>query len=353
MKVLVVGAGPTGLTAAVELARRGIVPTVVDKRDGASTLSRAVGITPRSLELLSEAGVSERLISDGIPMDGLCVYFGDQLALKMPLRSERSGFPSLLCLPQDRTESIMADALTSHGGEVRYGVSLETLSEGAEGVTASFADGSTDTFDHIIGADGIKSTVRQEAGIGYEGIDLPERWSIADVDLHNWRHPGTLTVMQARPGLVAVIVPIGDARYRVVASQEKALEAVPLPIDVTNVRREGSFIISVRIADTYSTGKVHLAGDAAHCHSPVGGRGMNLGIADAAELARRLVDGEMEAYSSCRHDEALSARAVTERARKMSGGGSWVRRAAFRTVLATARSSKSLRRRLGGFIVDF
>ncbi len=353
MKVLIVGAGPTGLTAAIELARQGIIPAVIEKRDGASTLSRAVGITPRSLELLSKAGASDQLISEGIPMDRLCVYFGNRLALSIPLRSERAFFPYLLCLPQDRTESIMADVLTSQGGHVRYGVSLETLNEESGEVIASFADGSTESFDHIIGADGIKSTVRKQAGIGYEGVDLPERWSVADVDLQDWRHPGTLTVMQTRPGLVAVIVPIGATRYRVVAGQENALDAVSLPINVTNIRREGSFVISVRIADAYSTGRVHLAGDAAHCHSPVGGRGMNLGIADAAELARRLVEGELEGYSNSRHKDALNARVVTERARKMSSGSSWTRRKLFQTVLAAARSSASLQNRLGSFIVDF
>ena len=165
MRVLVVGAGPTGLTAAVELARQGVIPTVIDKRSGASTLSRAVGITPRSLALLSKAGVSDRLVTEGVPMDALCVYFGDRLALEMRLRSEGAFFPSLLCLPQDRTESIMADALTSLGGTVRYGVPLKTLREESDGVVASFADGSTEFFEHIIGADGIKSTVRRHAGI--------------------------------------------------------------------------------------------------------------------------------------------------------------------------------------------
>ena len=353
MKVLVVGAGPTGLTAAIELSRRGVQPTVVDRRDSASTLSRAVGITPRSLGLLSHSGAADPLIAEGIAMDGLRVYHGQKLNLEMPLRSTRAFHPNLVCLPQDRTEAIMADVLARYGTTVTYGVKFEGLQHTAEGVLARFNNGVEETFDHVIGADGIRSTVREQAGIAYPGFDLKDRWSVADVDIANWRHPGCLTVVQAGPGRVAVVVPIGDARYRVVAVGESALEAMPLPMDVTKVRREGSFVISVRIADTYSTGNIHLAGDAAHAHSPVGGRGMNLGIADAAELARRLVDGGLDGYSEARHQEALEARRITERGRKMSTGPNLGRRLAFRGLVTAARLLPSLRRRLGSFIVEF
>jgi len=140
MKVLIVGAGPTGLTAAIELARRGVLPVIVDRRHDASTLSRAVGITPRSLELLSHSGVAQRLIEEGIAMDGLCVYRGTSLALSMPLHSERTYFPTVLGLPQDRTESVMAEILTSLGVAVQYGIGLETLSNREDAVVARFSE---------------------------------------------------------------------------------------------------------------------------------------------------------------------------------------------------------------------
>ena len=353
MNVLIVGAGPTGLTAAIELARRGVTPMVIDRRSNASTLSRAVGITPRSLKLLSYSGASDALIAEGVAMDGLRVYFGQKLSLAMDLRSETAFYPSLLCLAQDRTEAILADTLNGFGCAIRYGVQLVSLSETLDGVVAEFDNGDVLTFDQVIGADGIGSTVRQQAGVGYPGIDLENKWAIADVDLDDWRHPGCLTVVQAGPGRVAVIVPIGDARYRIVASHDNALEAMPLPHKVANIRREGAFAISVRMAETYPTGRIHFAGDAAHCHSPVGGRGMNLGIGDAVELARRMTDGRLDGYSSTRHSEALKARAITERGRKMSTSSNIARRVAFRALVSAARISPYLRRRLGEFIVDF
>ena len=353
MNILIVGAGPTGLTVAFELARLGFKPTVIDKRDSASTLSRAVGITPRSLELLSHSGVANALIEEGIPMDGLRVYHGQKLNLQMDLRSKKTFHPNLVCLPQDRTETIIADGLKQHDVAVQYGVQLEDLNETPEGVVARFNNGEEKVFDHVIGADGIRSTVREKAGIAYPGFDLKEKWSIADVDLAEWRHPNCLTVVQAGPGTVAVVVPIGESRYRVVASRENALEAMPLPLDVTNIRREGAFDISVRMAETLSTGKIHLAGDAAHCHSPVGGRGMNLGIADAVELAQRIVSGQLEGYTEARHQEALTARKVTERGRLMSTGPNLGRRIAFHSLVGAASVLPPLRNKIGSFIVEF
>ena len=182
---------------------------------------------------------------------------------------------------------------------------------------------------------------------------MEQVWSVADVDLKGWQHPGCLTVVQAGPKTVAVAVPIGKSRYRLVASHDNALKAMPLKLNVENVRREGSFKISVRKAGTYSKGRIHLAGDAAHCHSPVGGRGMNLGIADAVELAKRLVEGGLEGYTAARREDALNARMVTERARKMSTGQNLFRRIAFKNMVSAARLLPPIRRKIGSFIVEF
>ena len=375
MRVLIVGAGPTGLTTAVELARRGVVPAVVDRRDSASALSRAVGITPRSLELLSPSGVAERLIAEGVAMERVHLYDGTEPMLEMRLHSPRAFFPTILSLPQDRTEALMADTLKALGGEVHYRVELEALRQRGDRVTARLISGGSkqsppthstagegqsegagvateEEFDAVIGADGIRSTVREAAGIAFPGIDLPQVWSIADVDIDGWRHPDGFTVVRAGPGAVVLTVPMGGGRYRLVASRVDALQTLPLEAAVTRIRRQGTFTISVRHAETYSRGRIHLAGDAAHCHSPVGGRGMNLGIADAVDLAARLLDGGSDGYSA-RRREGAAAIAITERARRTVTGAGWQRRLLFRGLVATVRGVAPLRRRLGRFIVEF
>ncbi|WP_444919933.1 FAD-dependent oxidoreductase [Microbulbifer sp. CnH-101-G] len=353
MKVLIVGAGPTGLTLAVELARRKIFAKIIDKRDSASTLSRAVGITSKSLELLSHSGVSKKLIEEGVPIQTACIYRGSHLALTMPLHSSSSYFPTILGLPQDRTETILAESLASKGVQVEYKLALNTFREEAQYVVAQFSNGEEENFDLIIGADGVHSVVRQNANIPYPGFDLKELWSIADVEIDNWPHPQTFTLAQIKPGVVVVSVPIGKNRYRFVASCEKALEAFPLPLRIHKVRREGIFKISIRQARSYSKGRVHLAGDAAHCHSPVGGRGMNLGIADAAELARCIAEDQLDGYSALRHREDRKVIDITEHGRKIVTEQSFLSKIEFSALLAAANHLPFIKRRISRFVVEF
>ncbi len=351
-KILIVGAGPTGLTTAIELARQGILPKIIDRRDGLSSLSRAVGITPGSLTLLAPSGAGEKLIQEGVHMRKVCVYQGTEQRLEIPLHSDRTDFSSLIGLPQDRTEAILAETLRGYGVEVQYETALNNLTETANGVTTRCSDGSEETFDYLVGADGVRSTVREKAGIPFPGFDIPQPWSIADIDAPGWQHAEQLTLIQARPGVVLVIAPMAKDRFRVVGSCEDALKSVPLPLPVANVRRESPFQIAVRQAPNYSRGSIHLAGDAAHCHSPVGGRGMNLGIADGAELAKRLVDGTVDGYSEARHPAARRIIRFTERARRIVEGTHQIARTGFSLLLSAVNASPRLQRRIGRQLVE-
>lgn len=347
------GAGPTGLTAALELARRGIQPMIIDKRDSASTFSRAVGITPRSLELLSESGVAAKLIEEGIAFESAQIYPNPSSPIEVNIHSDKTFFPTILGLPQDRTESLMAEVLQSYGCSVQYRIALEELVNSGDRVETRFSDGHEASFDVVVGADGIGSTVREKSGIAYPGYDLDETWSIADVDAKDWRHPKSLTLVRVGGGQMLVVVPLDVDRYRVVSNTEDALKTLPLPLNVTNIRRQGTFTISVRQADSYSMGHVYLAGDAAHCHSPVGGRGMNLGIGDAADLARRIAEDDLDGYSKTRHAIGADVIAGTERGRKMISAPGGFRYFLFSALLGCVRRSASLRRRIGRLAVEF
>ncbi|QIE55295.1 FAD-dependent monooxygenase [Pikeienuella piscinae] len=352
LNILIAGAGPTGLTAALELARRGVIATVIERRKTPSPFSRAVGITTRSLQLLNPSGVADRLIAEGVTVRKARLYRGERRLLTIPFQSETAFFPHILALPQDRTERALADAFRALGGEVRYDLALESAAPDPEGVNVRLTDGVEARFDHLIGADGVHSLTRKAAEVAYHGHDLPGKWAIADVDAEDWPHPTAFTATLGAPGKIAVVVPIGVKRYRVISNTPDALKALAMPLEVTNIRRAAAFTISVRQAGRYSTGRIHLAGDAAHCHSPVGGRGMNLGISDAAELARRLVEGGLDDYSPLREKEGRETIAATERARKLVTAPGPARRALFTTAASLIDRIGPLKRRIGRFAVE-
>ena len=311
-RILIVGAGPTGLTAAVELARRGYLPAVIEKRDGVSNLSRAVGILPRSMDLLAPSGVSAAIAAEAEPIRAVAFHFGARRIADVAIRSDRK----LLGLAQDRTEHHLRDALRRYGGDVRFGARLEGLTQ-TDDMVCAVINGNEERYDYVLGADGVKSSTRAALGLAYDGYELPGRWSIADVHATGWPHAGSFCGYLMKGGHVAVAVPLEATRFRVIADSEDALAALPVPMPVTKIRRQADFTISIRQVTHYQRGRVFLAGDAAHCHSPVGGRGMNLGIADACEFARRMAEGDLEGYHDARHHVGATTIRTTERLRRL------------------------------------
>ncbi len=350
MRILVVGAGPTGLTAAVELARRGLVPDVIDRKENHSTLSRAVGILPRSLNILKLSGVTDRLITDGIKVNQVKFYHEEKSTLTVPLSGSHPDWDFILALAQDRTEAALRDTFVNLGGLVSYGTALSDLHEETDGVVVRSGDGDEDRYDLVIGADGTRSRVRECLSLDYIGFDLRDSWSIADVEAENWPNGNALTITLVTDGRIVVVAPLEAGRLRVISNTEDALGTLPIPIDVSHIRQEALFKISVRQVSSYNVGRVYLAGDAAHCYSPAGGRGMNLGIADAADLAARIIDNTLDRYSTARRLDGANAIAVSERLRRIvtakSGTARVITRAAFSTIDAISPLQQRLAKKL-------
>ena len=319
--VLVVGAGPTGLTAALELARRAMPVRIIERREGPSPLSRAVGIMPWAMALLERSGAADAVRAASQPTSRVEIWNGARRAASLPMDVDPDPTVRLFCLPQNETEAILAGELRKHGVEVEYDRKLEALSE-TGGTVHAVVSGETRPHAYILGADGVRSTVRQHLGQAMAGYDLPSKWSIADVEAPQWTEPGVFRVYLKHDGEAVFIIPIGPTRYRVVASEPDALRAMPVPIPVEHVYREGDFTIGIRQVASYGRGRVWLAGDAAHTHSPVGGRGMNLGIEDAHAWVERLVAGRLEpseddpGYSAARHERGREIIDFTESTRK-------------------------------------
>ncbi|SDE93833.1 FAD-dependent oxidoreductase [Limimaricola pyoseonensis] len=349
MKVLICGAGPTGLTAGVELARRGVEVTVFEKRTAPSPLSRAVGINPESLQRLEPSGVTAALLAEGVSYRGLVLYRGDRVWTTLDFdaaRPERFGRRHMFGLPQDRTEAILAAALERHGGTLRRGCEVTGVAQDEGGVRVTLSDGSEARGGWLVGADGTHSRVREAVAIGYPGHRLPDVWSIADIDAPGWPHRDRVALALLPEGRLAAVVPLGGARVRMISNTEDALAAEPFGVTVAARHDSGQFRVALRMAERFRAGRVLLAGDAAHSHSPAGGRGMNLGIADACELAERLVVGEIDGYGAARRRADARIIAGAERMRRVVTARSHAARLATLGLLRLATTLPPLRARL-------
>ena len=303
-KVLVAGAGPVGLATALELTRRGAAVRIIDKSADRTHLSKAVGINARTLELLEPAGVTPQLIEAGLPLKRMTLRYDDRVLTTIALDKTDHRFNFILSLPQSETERILEAALAARGVTVERKTELSGFEQSAVGVSARLIqDNRVDHFigDYIAGCDGAHSAVRKALGVGFSGERYPDEWSLADIRM-DWPygHGGGDLIM--RPdNQVLFVVSLPDGRFRVIANAPDVLTLLPESSRVTEILWQTNFSVSLRQVDSYGSGRVFLAGDAAHIHSPAGGRGMNLGIEDGCVLARRTVEGGLERYSADRH----------------------------------------------------
>ncbi len=301
-KILVVGAGPVGLTAAIELARRGFKPRIIDKGDGPVIESRALGVNSRTLEILEPCGATKAMLSRGLKMQRLNFWDWPNLIFSIPIRELKHRFNFILALPQDETERVLIDALKQLGVTVGWKRELTKLEQAAAGARATIKRGlKTEIFnaDIVIGADGAHSTVRHALGIGFRGAAYEQDFGLLDAVVTGPVSENEANVFRVDTGIFGMF-PAGHGRFRMVADQPDVQAAMPDRYAIKKIVWQSRFRISHRQVETYQKGDVFLAGDAAHIHSPVGGRGMNLGIEDAATLAWLIAEGRSSEYTERR-----------------------------------------------------
>ncbi|MEU5908544.1 FAD-dependent oxidoreductase [Micromonospora sp. NPDC047527] len=301
--VLVVGAGPTGLATALTLARRGVDVTVLDQLAEPPITSRAAVVHAYTLEVLDLVGAAAPLVAQGVRSPGFTVRDRDRVLLRVPFHDLPSRFPYALLVSQAVTEAVLAGQLADLGVRVRRPSRLTGLSPTGDGVLAQ-VDGEALRARYVVGADGLHSTVRQAAGIGFTGPTDQESFVLADVRVDSALPCDEVALFLARSGPL-VWAPLPDGVVRLVAAVPTApadpdrayLQALldergpaRRPDRVTDVLWGSRFRVHHRIADTYRAGPVLLAGDAGHVHSPAGGQGMNLGICDAVAAGTALAD---------------------------------------------------------------
>jgi 2-polyprenyl-6-methoxyphenol hydroxylase-like FAD-dependent oxidoreductase len=308
-EVLVVGAGPVGLTMAAELARYGVSVRIVDKAAARTDKSKALVLWSRTLELLDRMGCGGSFVQAGRKVREADIISGGATIARVNFDGLKTPHPYALMLPQSETERLMEQHLNALGVEVERRVELIRSVADEDAVTAFLRrpDGSEETVDvdWMIGCDGAHSIVRHGLGMEFEGDTMLSHFILADLHLAGGPPLDEIKTYWHEAGPL-VIFPIGPGRYRVVADagEPKAGEHTPDPTlaEVQSLLDQrgpagvkasdpvwlSGFTINERKVADYRAGRVFLTGDAAHVHSPAGGQGMNTGMQDAINLAWKL-----------------------------------------------------------------
>ena len=309
LSVLIVGAGPVGLTMAIDLVRQGVTVRIIDLAAARTDKSKALIIWPRTLELLSRSGPVDAFVAAGLKVTTATIRTGEALIAQTDLTDVDTPYPFALSLPQSETERLLDQRLKGFGVRVERQVELLRFAETDSGVTSILRhpDGKEETMqsDWLIGCDGAHSTIRHGLGMTFEGDTVQNDFVLADVHLANAPgSPSEISIYWHRDG-VLLFFPISGGRYRIIADigesqaphpREPQLEDVqalldqrgPRGIVATDPIWLSAFRINERKVRDYRQGHVFLAGDAAHVHSPAGGQGMNTGMQDAFNLAWKL-----------------------------------------------------------------
>lgn len=300
---LIAGAGPVGLTMAIELARFQVPVRIVDKSSGRTDKSKALAVWSRTLELLDRSGCTQKLIDAGRKTRAVNIMSGRKIIARVAFDDLESPFPFVLMVPQSETERVLEEELETFGVKVERNVELIDFTDFGSEVACNLLhpDGRNEatTADWLIGCDGAHSLIRHRLAMPFEGNIVPGTFVLADVHVSGLDLPeDEFPIFWHRNGMVAFF-PIDKTRYRVIADTGIGQQHDPTLEDMqTIVDQRGPsgillsdcvwiapFTINERKVKDFRAGRVFLVGDAAHIHSPAGGQGMNTGIQDAINLA--------------------------------------------------------------------
>ncbi len=308
-QILIVGAGPVGLTAACELVRHGVPVRIIDKAPQRSQTSKALGIFPRTLEVFEMMGVIDRVLPAGLRLRGLCIHNQTEQIAGIDMSSVASPYPFVFSLPQSETERILIEHLQDLGVSVERERELIGLTQTDTAVHAVIRDanGAEETMETpwLLGCDGAHSSTRHFLGLEFEGAPYDESFVLADAKVDAPVSKDQVHLFASAEGIFAIIAMSSDCS-RVIAnippeSREQNLPEMTLAEIQQIADRRGPpgtrlsdatwisrFHISHRKVKEFRKLRVFLAGDSAHIHSPAGGQGMNTGIQDAFNLAWKL-----------------------------------------------------------------
>lgn len=298
---LIIGAGPVGMAAAALLSRYDIVPRIVDKRAEPSRYSKALAINPRTLELLEKSGLTDKLLALGRKIHGATIHRNGRVIAEIDFEDIEHRFPFMLALSQASTERVLREDLAERGIEIERSLELVESPNLAEGqanlVHVETQANETIEAPWILATDGAHSIARKSVHVPFPGDTYDRAWVLDDIPLATDFAPDRAHIKLQDDGFLFMLpVFTGEEKpgeptvWRVIGNYPEPLSQLTESTPVGESLWNSSFHIAHRLVESMNVGKVYFAGDAAHLHSPVGARGMNLGIEDArvfAELAKR------------------------------------------------------------------
>ena len=379
--VIIIGAGPTGLALACQLTRYSVDFVIVDKTEGVTPYSKALGVHARTLEIYEQIDLAQKAVAQGTVAGRARMLERGEVLGEVDLSNVGQGlsaYPYMLVLEQSRNEQLMYEWLKSHGRDVLWQTELETFSQEATTVTAHVKNSSGESQPiegkYLVGCDGPHSPVRHALGLHFEGSTFGRLFYVADVRIDwNFSHDA-LTVCIAPHGVVAFFPMPGEKRWRIVGAfpeghekeegevlyeeiEARIKEEAELELDITRVDWFSTYKVHTRHVDRFGSGRCFVAGDAAHIHTPAGGQGMNTGIQDAYNLAWKLAlvlkhsahERILDTYNEERLPNAKRLTATTDRMFNLAAGKDWfvglIRTTIFPPMAKYILSIEAVRRR--------
>jgi 2-polyprenyl-6-methoxyphenol hydroxylase-like FAD-dependent oxidoreductase len=298
--VLIAGAGPTGLTLALDLARRGISFRLIEASATPFTGSRGKGIQPRTLEVFDDLGVIEPILATGALYPRLRIHLGPLSMRAGSLGSSSQAtastpYPNLWMVPQSRTEAILRERLHVLGGRVEFNTAIVALRQHQNGVDVALSNGATVRAGFLVGCDGGRSTVRKTLGLSLEGETIDEKpMLVADVEVDGLDRRDWHLWPFVKGGVIGLCPLPNTPLFQLTAKAETMGTNIEDVVHratgqrISRVAWQSIYQPAVRMVNRYRVGRVFLAGDAAHVHPPAGGQGLNTGVQDAYNLGWKL-----------------------------------------------------------------